>query len=78
MKKEELVWPRIVMLLAGQDHRHDLAGKDQNDEGIVSKVQRWFQKKAPFNSVEPSSVHGCTCRENSKGTRAAFLQPSCL
>jgi len=54
------------MLLAGQDHRHALAGRNQS-EGTVSEVQRenegWFQIKAPFNSVEPGSVHGCTCRE---------------
>jgi len=69
------------MLLAGQDHRHPLAGRDQS-EGTVNKVQRenegWFQNKAPFNSVEPGSVHCCTRRENTKGTSAAFLQPSCL
>jgi hypothetical protein len=76
MKIAEMVRPRIVMLPAAQDHRHALAGRDQS-EGTVSEVQRenegWFQNKAPFNSVEPSSVHGCTCQENTNGTRAAFL-----
>ena len=57
-----------------------LSGRDQS-EGTVSKVQRenegWFQNEATFNSVQPSSAHGCTCRENTSGTSVAFLQPSC-
>jgi hypothetical protein len=72
---------RTAMLFAGQDHRQDIAGRDQS-EGAVSKARRenegWFETIAPFSSIETSSVHGYICREYINGTRAAFLQTSCF